>query len=345
MPRRYLAASLGAALAAVLLGTDGPLAHRRVTDVTWTRDIAPLVQRHCAGCHAAAGIAALSLTDFEQASRLAPRIKTEVLARRMPPWHAAPGFGDFANDRSLTAHETQLLVSWADGGTPRGAETDRATARARPARAHTIPDLLLDPGEDTPVLSRRQRYVLPTHEKTDRWIHGWEFRPGNQALVKQARISLNSGEALGVWVPAGPEVFLPDGVAQRLRAGSSVTLEVEYARGADQATDRSSVALFFGAAPKHELRHMDVRRGRSTIREGIALLALRPRLESSGESVRVVAHRPDGTIEPLLWVRQDDETHQLTYRFRRPVELPTGTSVNVFSFDSTAAVQLEYVRQ
>lgn len=342
MPRRYLAASLGAALAVTLLGTRGPLAHGRVTDVTWTRDIAPIVQRRCAGCHAPARIAALSLIEFEGASRMASRIKTEVLARHMPPWHATPGFGDFANDPSLTAHEAQLLVSWADGGTPKGAETDRSLMPF-PSSPHATPDLVLDPGAETPVVSRRQRYVLHTNEKTDRWIHGWDFRPGNQALVKQARIALDSGEALGVWVPPGAEVFLPDGVAQRLPAGASLIVDVEYVRPASDATDRSRVALFFGAAPKGELRQRDMRRGTSAIGEAIAVLALRPHLESSGESVRVVAHRPDGTSEPLLWVREYDDTHQLTYRLRRPVILPAGTSVQVFSFDASAVVELEYV--
>jgi len=344
MRRPTIVAALAVSVGAGLMAPRSLSGHVRVTDVTWNGNIASIVERRCAGCHGPDGIVRLPLTDFEQAARLATRIKTEVLEHRMPPWHAAPGFGDFANDDSLTAHEAQLVVSWADGGTPRGAPIDRATAPTRPARAQAMPDLVLDPGADTPVQSRRQRYVLRTHEKTDRWIHGWQFRPGTPALVKQARVSLSS-ETLGVWVPPGGDVFLPDGVAQRLRAGASLTLEVEYARAETGATDRSSVALFFGGAPARELRHRDLLRGASPLREGVEVLALRPRLESSGDSVRVVALRPDGTSEPLLWVRQYDSHHQLTYRFRRPVVLPSGTTVHVFSFDATASVDVEYVRQ
>ena len=124
------------------------------------------------GCHAAGGVAALPLTDFEQASRLASRVKTEVLARRMPPWHAAPGFGDFANDQSLTAHETQLLVSWADGGTPRGARPDHATAQARTCpTVSTIPDLVLDPGRHTRAVTPPA--VCAAHAREDRPVDSW----------------------------------------------------------------------------------------------------------------------------------------------------------------------------
>jgi hypothetical protein len=348
--RRSSKVWLAAPLAAALAGWSGGLsAHGAITNVTWVNDIGPLVQRRCSGCHGPGGVARLSLSDFEQVSQAAARVKTEVLTHRMPPWHAAPGFGDFANDQSLTPHEIQLLVSWADGGKPRGinpaiaaAPTPAPAAAPAPSAA---PDLVLDAGQDTPVRSRRQRYVLRTREKTDKWIHAWRFTPGNQKLIKQARVSIENGETLGVWVPPGQEVVMPSGVAQRLRVGASLTLEIEYAKPDESATDRSSVALFFGAEPARELRQMVLARGTATLAEGLELLALRPQLEASGESIRIVAERPDGSSEALLWLRTYDEGHQLTYRFRRPVTLPAGTKVHVFAFDATAAAHLEYVRQ
>ena len=336
-------ALLAAALAAACAGWSGGVAaHGRGTNVTWVNDIEPLLQRRCLGCHTGDGVAALQLGDFEQVSRVAARIKNEVLARRMPPWHAAPGFGDFANDQSLTPHEIELLVSWTDGGRPRGT-TATIAAHARPAHS-ADPDLVLDAGKDTPVQSRRQRQVLRTREKTDKWIHAWRFTPGNTKLVKQARIILDGGETLGVWVPPGHDVVMPTGVARRLRAGAELTVEIEYAQPTEHATDRSRIALFFGAEPERELRQMALARGTSTLAEGLELLSLRPQLEASGESMRVVAERPDGSSEPLLWLRSYDAGHQLTYRFRRPVALPAGTKVHVFSFDATAAAHLEYVR-
>ena len=334
---------LAAALMAAAAASGGISAHGRGTNVTWVNDIGPLVERRCAGCHGANGISSLQLSDFEQVSRAAERVKTQVLTRHMPPWDAAPGFGDFANDQSLTPHEIDLLVSWADGGRPKG--TSANVAPARSAAPPADPDVVLDTGKETPVQSRRQRYVLRTREKSDKWIHAWRFTPGNPRLVKQARISFANGETLGVWVPPAPDVVMPTGVAQRLPAGSELTVEIDYAQPQEPATDRSKVALFFGAEPARELRKMVLARGTSTLAEGLDLLALRPALDASGQSMRVLVERPDGSSEALLWLRDYDKDHQLTYRFRRPVALPAGTKVHVFSFDATATAHVEFVRR
>lgn len=343
---KYLKYALLAALAAAAASASSRalVAHGRVTNVTWANDIGPLLERRCSGCHAPDSVVPLPLSDFEQVTRLASRIKSEVLTRRMPPWHAAPGFGDFANDQSLTPHEIQLLVSWADGGRPKGTGPDKP-ATPGVVSPSTDADLVLDPGKDTPVQARRQRYTLRTREKTDKWIHAWRFTPGNAKLVTQARVSLDDGATLGVWVPPAHEIVMPNGVAQRLRAGSTITLDIEYAQPRQPATDRSTLALFLGKEPARQLQHMELARGASTLPNAVDLLSLRPQMEASGESMRVVAERPDGSSEALLWLREYDERHQLTYRFRYPVALPAGTKLHVFAFDATANAHLEYVRR
>src|SRR5262245_39466730 len=97
-----------------------PAAHNRESPVTWTTDVEPILQRRCIGCHAAGGFGPMPLATYQDARRWAKAIRQEVLERRMPPWPAARGFGDFLNDRSLTPIEVELLTSWADGATPLG---------------------------------------------------------------------------------------------------------------------------------------------------------------------------------------------------------------------------------
>jgi hypothetical protein len=84
----------------------------------------------------------MPLTSYEEARPWAKAIREEVLARRMPKWHAARGYGEFTNDRSLTPFEIALVVAWVDGGALR----DRAVvaqafrpASAGPAPAFTPP--------------------------------------------------------------------------------------------------------------------------------------------------------------------------------------------------------------
>ena len=88
--------------------------------VTWTGDIERLVHTRCIGCHVEGGKGPMSLVSYEDARPWAKAIREEVLTRRMPKWHAARGYGQFANDRSLTPFEIAMVVAWVDGGAVRG---------------------------------------------------------------------------------------------------------------------------------------------------------------------------------------------------------------------------------
>ena len=104
------------------------------TNLTWTQEISRLVYKHCAGCHHEGG-RAMSLVSFEEARPWAKAIRDEVLARRMPPWDAVRGVGDFRNDQSLSPPEMDLLVSWVEGGAPEGDPIYLPPAPSFPAAA------------------------------------------------------------------------------------------------------------------------------------------------------------------------------------------------------------------
>ena len=89
------------------------------TKITWSREISRIVVKRCLGCHQTGG-QAFSLTTFDDARPWAKAIKEEVLNRRMPPWGAVKGFGEFKNDPSLTQEEIGLISDWVEGGSPEG---------------------------------------------------------------------------------------------------------------------------------------------------------------------------------------------------------------------------------
>lgn len=93
------------------------------TPITFDREIRRVVDSRCASCHRPGG-PAFSLLTYKDARPWAEAIKEEVLARRMPPWGAVKGFGDFRNDQALTPEQLEVIVSWADGGVPEGEEKD-----------------------------------------------------------------------------------------------------------------------------------------------------------------------------------------------------------------------------
>jgi mono/diheme cytochrome c family protein len=100
--------------AAVPWSTEGQSPAAR--DVTFSRDVAPIVFANCAYCHRPGEIAPFSLLTFKDARPWAQSIKRQVVKKTMPPWNAHPGFSQFQNPRVLTPAEIDTLAAWADGG-------------------------------------------------------------------------------------------------------------------------------------------------------------------------------------------------------------------------------------
>jgi hypothetical protein len=141
--RRRIGIGAGLMVLACATGVLRIAAHDRLSSVTWDREVQPIVQARCLGCHAA-GQTAPALATYETARPWARAIRHQVLTRRMPVWRAARGYGDFANDPSLSPFEISLIVAWVDGGAPR-----TATTRANVA-ADAVP-MLVSPPAPTPV--------------------------------------------------------------------------------------------------------------------------------------------------------------------------------------------------
>src|SRR5215470_659435 len=90
------------------------------TKPTFTKDVAPVLQRNCQTCHRPGQAAPFSMLTYEQVRPWAKAIKEAVIQRKMPPWFADPQFGHFANNPSLAKAEIDTLVGWVDGGAPKG---------------------------------------------------------------------------------------------------------------------------------------------------------------------------------------------------------------------------------
>jgi hypothetical protein len=93
------------------------------TKLTWDREISRIAFSRCASCHHTGG-SAFSLTTYAQARPWAVAIKEEVLSRRMPPWGAVKGFGEFRNDQGLTGEQIEWITAWVVGGVPEGDPDD-----------------------------------------------------------------------------------------------------------------------------------------------------------------------------------------------------------------------------
>src|SRR5687767_1223970 len=104
-----------------MAGQNGPPTPR---EVTFARDVAPIVFANCAYCHRPGEIAPFSLLSYTDARPWAVSIKKAVSSRQMPPWNADPHFGSFRDERRLTDAEIATVVAWVDGGAKEGNPAD-----------------------------------------------------------------------------------------------------------------------------------------------------------------------------------------------------------------------------
>jgi hypothetical protein len=157
-------------------------------EVTFHKDVEPLLQARCQSCHRPGEAAPMSLLTYKDARPWAKAIKEAVLVRKMPPWFADPAHGEFANDRRLSQEEVDTLAAWADTGAKEG---DPAVA-PKPLTftegwVMGKPDLVIDMPEsyDVPATGTVEYtyFVVPAGFTEDRWVQQVEVRPGNRSVV------------------------------------------------------------------------------------------------------------------------------------------------------------------
>jgi hypothetical protein len=255
---------------AALLSIDGS-AHPTGA-IKWPT-VARVIEERCATCHGPDGSAQPILDGFESARANAAAIKQAVLERSMPPWYAAPGFGDLAHDPSLTPTEVGWIVDWVDAGTP-DAEPGDPERTIHPVAAHErAPNLVLDvPAHEIQRASHTFR--LQTGLPRDRWVTGFEIRPGQRGLVLAATLSIAPGGRVGTWAAGEGTTMLPDGVARRLPKGATLMLTMKYRRVNGRALDESSVGLFLSDGPRKQLRTLTLPCGSSRVPRHVEAFAV-----------------------------------------------------------------------
>lgn len=199
------------------------------TKITWSQDVSRIVYRNCLSCHRAGG-SSFPLMSYQQARPWAEAIKQQVLERRMPPWNAVKGFGDFKDDRGLTQEDLEIVGEWVEGGAPEG----------NPIYMPATPDFTPDPAMDQ---------------------HAGETR----LAVSGEKVMAHAVQALGI----------------------------------------------------------------------------EPHMAPGSGALQVVAHEPDGAIEPLIWVENFNRDCKRTYYFRQPLRLPAGTRIEISPRQGSVALLLK----
>lgn len=254
--------------------------------VTFSKDVAPILQKNCQGCHRPGEAAPMSLRTYQEARPWARAMKQAVLAKKMPPWFADAQYGHFRNDRSLPQKDIDTLVSWVDAGAPEGDPKDLPQPLAF-VDGWNIgqPDMVLEMPEPFQVPAsgtiEYQYVVLPYKFTEDRWVQMAEVRPGNRAVVHHViayirdgsskwmrdkkpgelfvpeadangnRPSLN-GDLLSGFAPGLPPSILEPGQGRLIKAGSDIVLQLHYTANGHAGEDRTKVGVIFCKQAPHE---------------------------------------------------------------------------------------------
>ncbi len=155
--------------------------------VTFNQDIAPLLNQHCSECHRPGEAAPFSTLTYKDARPWAKSIREKVVNRTMPPWHADPATGEWANDRRLTQEEIDKVVAWVNDGAPEGIGTPPPASVFADGWRIGKPDIVLTMPKPYTLVAgaadRVEHFKIPTNFKEDVYVRLAEARPGNRRIV------------------------------------------------------------------------------------------------------------------------------------------------------------------
>jgi thiol-disulfide isomerase/thioredoxin len=161
---------------------------KKPTQVTYHKDVAPILQKNCQVCHRPGEVGPFSLISYKQAVTWAEDIKEYTSNRRMPPWKPSASAFEFHNDRRMNDADIKTIAAWVDGGVPEGDPKDAPKpTEFTDGWQLGKPDLVLTVNEDFHLGASGpdtfRCYVLPTNLPEDKYIVGFEVRPGNPRIV------------------------------------------------------------------------------------------------------------------------------------------------------------------
>ena len=255
------------------------------------RDVAPVLEAHCAGCHQVGEIGPMPLTTYAQARPWAAAIKQAVMRGTMPPWHADRATSArFANSRLMKESEIRLLAEWADSGAAEGApgltiHLDSAHQGWKLGK----PDLVIRvPGAKIPVSGTFEYtfLVTPVDLPADTWVAAAEWKVDQRAVVHHMNAFLRPpGSSFVANVEPG-KLYVPthderaarhanerevdrrelligyepgykpapwgEGRAKLMRKGGSVVFEIHYNPNGKAMLDYSELGIYFAKQPPRE---------------------------------------------------------------------------------------------
>ena len=344
---------------------------------TFSKDVAPIFYKNCAGCHRTGEIAPMSLMTYKEVRPWARSIREKVAGRQMPPWHADPQYGSWENDRRLPQKDIDTIVAWVDAGAPEGNAKDLPPLPkfasgwqiGQPDQIFYMPTEFKVPAEGAVAY---QYFSVPTDFKEDRYVQALEARAGNLSVVhhiviyvrdpRTARQERGSREArkfnigdgiMGALSPGMTPFIAKPGQAKLIPAGAQLIFQMHYTPSGTAATDRSMVGLIFAKGPVEKIvttkAAFDVKfvippgadnhevAAEYELEQDSHIVSLMPHMHFRGKDITYRAVYPDGRSEILLAVPKYNFNWQVYYYPKTPLACPKGTRIQAVAHFDNSA--------
>jgi hypothetical protein len=336
------------------------LNHARASAPTFSKDVAPILFKNCAECHRPGEIAPMPLMNYKEVRPWAKSIREKVLKREMPPWHADPQHGEWANDKRMSQKELDTIIAWVDGGAKEGDPKDLPPA-PKFAKGWQIgePDIIFQmPEEFTVPAEGAVPYIyltVPSNFTEDKYIAAMEARAGVLSVVHHIVIYVRNPKErapqrqdigtglLGALSPGNTPFMAQPGTAKLIKAGSNIVFQMHYTPNGKVTKDRSMIGLKFAKWPVEKVitttAAWDTRfvippnaenhevRASFIADEDIDIISLMPHMHLRGKDYLYRATYPDGRSEILLSVPRYDFGWQVYYYPKKPIRVPKGTKI------------------
>lgn len=247
--------------------------------VTFSEHIAPILYQNCTRCHRPGEAAPFALMSYEDARKRGKQIAEVTGNRFMPPWHAEPGYVEYANERRLTEEQIALIAAWHRQGMKPG---DAAKAPAVPKFTEGWqlgkPDIVLTMPEPFEVAAEGRdiywNFVLPLNLPEDKWVRAIEFRPKARTVVHHSLYYLDTSgdgrkfdardpkpgyngmnrsnrqfELIGGWAVGGEALMLPSELAFHFPTNTDLVLQTHFHPSGKLELEQSSVGLYLADKP------------------------------------------------------------------------------------------------
>ncbi|MEZ5326775.1 MAG: redoxin domain-containing protein [Verrucomicrobiales bacterium] len=324
--------------------------------ITYVDHVAPILKSRCVACHTQGGLGPFAMSSYKKVKGWSDMIAEVLMTRQMPPWHADPEYGKFANDCGISPEETRTLVSWVDAGCPKGEGEDILVGYNPPAPKWHL-------GEPQKVIALPEqvieaegvfdyRYVtLDNPFDGDVWLTATEIRPGNTRVVHHVIVTAVHPEVnrLEKWVtgyaPGTEGSLYPEGSAVMVPKGWKFKFQLHYTASGKHETDVTTLGLHFTTTPVEKefktkivmTRDFKIPPGAYeygtekdfTVKSDTTVYALNPHMHYRGKRMSFEAEYPDGRKEVLLSVPNYNFNWQRTYHPATPLEIPSGTKIVV----------------